>query len=331
MKARRLILSLVLAVAIMLMIAVPASAAQLTDVQGPYAASINALSHWGIVGGYADGTYKPGNTLAREQVAKMITLTAGYAVTSADVCTFKDAPAVNPANPLYPGAYVAVAAANHIILGYPGNVFGFYDNVTRQQLISMAVRAAGAELAVAPAGWQGIFDYSDPAHGADIKAAEYNGWLAGIYNIYSWDVTADATRGEAAQILAQLLAKVGNPAVGASGAVRVTGAVDDPMGLTAGRLTNIGLVTLTVEHPKNGPTPYTGVRLSTLFALLGVQSSAVNMNVVASDGYAWSIKISDITSQADAMLALDGTKLNLVVPGQSSKAWVKDVAAIEFK
>ena len=96
-------------------------------------------------------------------------------------------------------------------------------------------------------------------------------------------------------------------------------------------MTNIGLVTATVEHPKNGPTAYTGVRFSTLFALLGVQSSAVNMNVVASDGYKWSIKIADIKAQADAMLAVDGGKLNLVMPGQVSKAWVKDVVSIEFK
>jgi hypothetical protein len=331
MKARRLLLSLVLAVVIVLMIAVPASAAQFTDTQGPYAEDIATLSHWGIVGGYADGTFKPDNHLTRQQVAKMTTLAAGYAVTSADVCTFKDAPLVDAANPLYPGAYVAAAVENGIIRGYSDNTFGFYDNVTRQQVISMAVRAAGTTVAVAPAGWQGIFDYSNAAHGQDIKTAEYNGWLADIEDIYSWDVTADATRGEATQILAQLLAKVGNPAVGASGAIRVTGAVDSPMGLTAGRLTNMGLVTLTVEHPKNGPTQYTGVRFSTLFALLGVQSSAVDMNVVASDGYKWSIKIADIKAQADAMLAVDGSKLNLVMPGQASKAWVKDVASIEFE
>ena len=55
------------------------------------------------------------------------------------------------------------------------------------------------------------------------------------------------------------------------------------------------------------------------------------MNVVASDGYKWSIKIADIKAQVDAMLAVDGGKLNLVMPGQVSKAWVKDVVSIEFK
>ncbi len=331
MKARRLILTVAMALMIALLIAVPASATGLSDVQGPYANSINTLSHWGIVGGYADGTFKAENLVTRAQFAKMITLTAGYAVTAADVCTFKDAPAIDAANPLYPGAYVAVAAENDVILGYTDNTFGFDDNVTRQQVISMAVRAAGATLAEAPAGWQGVFDYTDPTHGQNIKTAEYNGWLAGIADLYSWDVTANATRGEAAHLLAQLLAKVGNAAVGTSGAIRVTGAVDSPMGLTAGRLTNLGLVTLTVEHPKNGPTEYTGVRFSTLLTLLGVQSSAVDMVATASDGYIWTIKIADIESQADAMLAIDGSKLNLVMPGQVSKAWVKDVASLEFK
>jgi hypothetical protein len=103
------------------------------------------------------------------------------------------------------------------------------------------------------------------------------------------------------------------------------------MGLTADRLTNLGLVTLTVEHPKNGATVYSGVRFSTLMTLLGVQDSAVDMVAKASDGYTWTIKIADIKSQTDAMLAIDGSKLNLVMPGQSSKAWVKDVASLEFK
>lgn len=331
MKARRLLHTLVLAALVVLAIALPASAAQFTDVGGPYATGIRNLSHWGIVGGYPDGTYKPDNTLTRQQAAKMVALTAGYAVTSADVCTFKDAPAIDPANPLYPGAYVAVASESGIILGYPDNTFRFHNDVTRAQLISMAVRAADDALAEAPAGWQGIFDYSDAAHGQAIKMAEYNGWLAGIESVYSWDVSADATRAEAAYILAQLLDEIGNPAVGTSGAIRVTGMIDSPMGLTADRLTNIGVVTATVEHPKNGPTEYTGVRLSTIFALLGVQSSAVEVKAVASDGYSFTVKLADIAAQADCMLAIDDSKLNLVVPGQSSKAWVKDVSALEFK
>jgi len=329
---KRLVLGLLIAVTMLLALAVPASAAsQFTDVDGPYAADIDNLAWWGIVAGYPDHTFKPDNLLLRQQFAKMADLTAGYPVTTADVCTFKDAPAIDPANPLYPGSYVAVAAENGIILGYVDNTFGFYDNVTRQQVISVVVRAAGAILREAPAGWQGIFDYSDPTHGQNIKKAEYNGLLAGIEDIYSWDPALEATRAEASYLLNQLLGKIGNPAEGTSGAIKVSGMVDHPMGLTTGRLQNMGPVTLTLEHPKNGPTEYTGVRFSVLFEKLGVQAGAVDMVAVASDGYKFTIKIADIKAAPDAMLAIDGAKLNLAIPGQSSKAWVKDVASLEFK
>jgi hypothetical protein len=332
MRTKRLLLGLAIAVALVLAIAGPVSAAAtFTDVDGPYAASIRTLSAWEIVGGYADATFRPDNTLQRQQFAKMAVLTMGHAVTSADVCTFKDAPQIDPTNPLYPGSYVAVAAKNNTILGYADNTFGFYDSVTRQQVISVVVRAAGAALAEAPAGWKGIFDYSDATHGQNIKKAEYNGLLAGIEDIYSWDVTKSATRGEAAELLAKLFAKPGNSAGGTSGTITVSGSVDNLVGLTIGRLQNVGVVTLTVEHPKNGPTEYTGVRFSKLFELLGVQSSAVAMNIVAGDGYRWTIKVADIRASADAMLAISSGKLNLVMPGMTSKNWVKDVVSLEFK
>jgi hypothetical protein len=226
---------------------------------------------------------------------------------------------------------VAVASANGIILGYPDNTFGFYDNVTRQQVISVVVRAAGATLKEPPAGWQGIFDYSDPAHGQNIKKAEYNGLLAGIEDIYNWDPALKATRGEACYLLNQLLGKTGNPAEGTSGAVKVSGMMDHPMGLTAGRLQNMGTVTLTLEHPKNGPTEYTGVRFSTLFDKWGLQAGAVEMVAIASDGFESTIKVADIKAAPDAMVAVEGSKLNLAIPGLSGKAWVKDVVSLEFK
>jgi len=332
MKARRLLLGLLVAVALVLAIAVPASAVtDFTDVDGPYVAGIHTLASWGIAGGYPDGTFKPENPLQRQQFAKMAVLTMGYPVSPADVCTFKDAPAIDAASPLYPGAYAAVAEAKGIMLGYEDDTFGFNRSVSRQQVISVIVRAAGSALDEAPYGWRGIFDCSDPTHGAALQKAEYNGLLAGIEEIYDWDVTKEATRGEAAELLAKLFTKVGSPAEGASGAIKVSGAVDNPAALTVGRLQNLGVVTLTIEHPKNGPTAYTGVRFSTIFGLLGVQTGAVDMKAVASDGYTWTIKVADIKAAADAMLAIDSGKLNLVMPGMSTKNWVKDVVSLEFE
>jgi hypothetical protein len=332
MGIKRSLLGLLVTVVLILALAVPASAAsQFSDVGGhPYAAGIDELAAWGIVGGYPNATFRPDNLLLRQQFAKMAVLTMAYPVSTADICTFKDAPAIDPANPLYPGSYVAVAAAETIVKGYLDNTFGFYDNVTRQQVISIVVRAAGSALVEPPVGWQGIFDYSDPNHGQNIKKAEYNGLLAGIQDVYSWDPTKYATRGEAAYLLSELLAKAENPAEGASGVIKVSGKVERAVGLTVARLENLGTVTLTLEHPKNGPAEYTGVRFSALFEKLGVEADAVDMVAVASDGYTVTIKVADIKAAPDALLAIEDGMFNLAVPGASSKAWVKDVVSLEF-
>ena len=213
MRRIRLVLGLLVAVVLVLAMAVPAlTAAEFTDIDGhPYEASILNIATRGFAGGYADGTFRPDDPLLRQQFAKMAVLTLGYEVTAADQSTFKDTPdPYDPVNnPLYPGSYAAVAAAEDIMHGYLNGNFGFTDNVTRQQAISVAVRAAGDALAEPPADYTGVLDYSNPFHGANIKKAEYNGLLAGIVDLASWDTTKNATRGEAAEILWQLFDRVG--------------------------------------------------------------------------------------------------------------------------
>ncbi len=213
MRRMRVVLGPLVTVVLVLAMAVPAlTAAEFTDIDGhPYEASILNIATRGFAGGYADGTFRPDNPLLRQQFAKMADLTLGYEVTAADQSTFKDTPdPYDPVNdPLYPGSYAAVAAAKGIMHGYLNGDFGFADNVTRQQAISVAVRAAGDALAEPPADYAGVLDYSNPFHGANIKKAEYNGMLAGIPDLATWDTTQNATRGEAAEILSQLFNKTG--------------------------------------------------------------------------------------------------------------------------
>jgi len=205
----KMITGLVLAMMVVLAFGAPALAAEFTDVEGsPFEASINSLADQSIVGGYPDGTFRPDNPLQRQQFAKMAVLAMGYEVTVGDVSSFSDTPApFDPVNnPLYPGSYVAVAAENEIILGKTDGSFDFYGNVTRQQAITIVVRAAGDELAEPAADYEGQLSYTDPDHGANIKKAESNGLLDAIPDLATWDPTAPATRGEAAELLAQLLA-----------------------------------------------------------------------------------------------------------------------------
>ena len=124
----------------------------------------------------------------------------------------------------------------------------------------------------------------------------------------------------------------GTAAGGTSGTLVAKGMIDSPATWTVADLQKLNPITATLEHPKNGATEYTGIKLTDLFKLLGVQSAATTLSAAASDGFAADIPLSDIAASADAMLAIgdDGT-LNMAMPGMSSKSWVKDVVSWEFK
>ncbi|MBN1321562.1 MAG: S-layer homology domain-containing protein [Thermoleophilia bacterium] len=289
MRRMRIVLGLLLAVVMALGISVPAlAAAEFTDIEDhDYEASILHLAVRSFIGGYDDGTFRPDNPLQRQQFAKMAVLTLGYEVTAEDVAEFPDTPApYDPVNnPLYPGAYVAVAAENEIIGGYTNGDFGFVDNVTRQQAITIAVRAAGTALAEPPAEYAGALDYSDPNHGANIKKAEFNGMLAGILGALeegaTWDLAANATRGEAAEILAQLYYRVGKIVkLGTqAGGTLTEYSMAELMAMDAtegygGWKNKLGNIT--------GPKLYKGVAVKDLIALAG---GGTTIKTIAADGY----------------------------------------------
>jgi hypothetical protein len=79
--------------------------------------------------------------------------------------------------------------------------------LTRGQLISLVVRAIQTNhpgaLRLLPVGFRGTVLYFDPDHGDELLLAERNRLLDGLVGFsFNWDVWLPATRGEAAQILA---------------------------------------------------------------------------------------------------------------------------------
>jgi hypothetical protein len=284
MKKTRVILLLLLTAVMVFGIAGYVLAAALTDVKGStYEGAINSMTSRGLAGGYADDTFRPDNPLQRQQFAKMAVLTLDYAVAAADVSTFPDTPpaydAVN--NPLYPGSYVAVAAANHIISGYSNGNFGFTDLVTRQQVITIAIRALRdylGDVSVAD-DWTGVLDYSDPNHGANVKMAEYISLLSGIKDLATWDLKANATRGEACEILSQVYFRLGD-------VLKVTG----PDGTMAFSIADLKAMTETRGYgaTKNkagtisSAKMYRGVAIKDLMALIG---GGTTVDAIATDGY----------------------------------------------
>jgi hypothetical protein len=113
----------------------------------------------------------------------------------------------------------------------------------------------------------------------------------------------------------------------------VTGMVANELALAEADLRALEVVDLQAEHPKNGMQDYTGVRMSTLMALAQVKPEAAMLVITASDGFSAEIDVPTLTACTDCMLAFTDTpeSFTAVMPGQSSKLWVKDVNSLEFK
>jgi streptogramin lyase len=185
-------------------------------VSHPYYGAISAMAAQQVIGGYANGNFGPDDPVTRQQFAKMIVLGLGLAVGETDfpdpAVPFVDLGPDDPAK-LYPHEYVAVCARNNITKGIDATHFDPLANITRQQMITMIVRAVdnlAGGLAAPPSDWVGVLSYGDPTHGPNIKKAEYNGLLDGIRasasvtGLAGWNTAAKAPRGEVAQILANV-------------------------------------------------------------------------------------------------------------------------------
>ena len=178
---------------------------------------IRVLALRGALNGYPDGggtySFRPDDTLTRAQIAKILVGSLGLHTTEVESAyvDFTDVPADTGS---YPFDYVQEAARKGIVSGLAGSVprFGPYQQVTRIQLIRMAVRAAeavGSPLPV-PAGGSPFGDVD--ASSADfpyVMAAYAAGLVAGAPGpdgVLRLEPDAFATRGQTAYVVFALLA-----------------------------------------------------------------------------------------------------------------------------
>ena len=173
----------------------------------PYYSALLDLRERGAMTGYADGRLGADDPVVRQQYAKMAVITLGLSTSEADVCPFVDVTASGPSS-LYPDNFVAVAFAQGLLLGRSAASFDPYAQITRAAAVTIAVRAASTRDPLwetrPPDDWQGHFaEFDDPAHGDNLRQAEFNGLLRGM-DVTGWDPWAPATRGELAQILRNL-------------------------------------------------------------------------------------------------------------------------------
>jgi len=75
------------------------------------------------------------------------------------------------------------------------------------------------------------------------------------------------------------------------------------------------------------------VRLSELFALVGLKGGATAVVITADDGFSAEVSLADINACTDCLLGFTETpdQFKMVMPGLASSAWVKGVVSIEVK
>lgn len=108
------------------------------DVDGGawFAKNVGYAAENNIVSGYEDGSFRPQNTITREEFAAMICRFMKYDTSASEV--FSDVPSEHWAAP-----YIAAMKANGIISGYEDGSFGLGMNITRAETIAMINRALG--------------------------------------------------------------------------------------------------------------------------------------------------------------------------------------------
>ena len=290
-----------LTLSVALLIVVGAAALTFTDVPAdhPYSQAIQTLSDRGIIGGFPDGTFRPDSPVIRQQFAKMIVLTLGLPVSESNVVPFDDVQIDGFADPFYPDNYIAVAAANGITVGTGPGKFSPGARILRAQVVTMIVRAAQnvlppGTLTTPPGGYTGSLPNFSDIHSPNMRVAEFNGLLAGLVGFGpAWDPWKPASRGEVAQMLANLLVLV--PPSGST--TTVTG----PTTTVAGSTTTAPPSTTTTTDPN-------GVRIVGTTFTPGMRTVAVGMTVT------W----TNVSSLTHTVTADDGSFGSpLLAPGAS--------------
>jgi len=179
-----------------------------------YETAVNDLSSRGIISGYGNGYFGLNDQVKRAQFAKMIVGTLGITPNTSTATRFIDLG--TPDSNGYPHIYVQTAYDHGITYGTnpPAQTkFDPWTYIRHDQVVSMIVRGANNDypgsLATPPPGSTSLFAGVPEPHGSNLRIAEYNGLLDGLVGMGSgWSVTANATRGEVAQMLRNLLTKL---------------------------------------------------------------------------------------------------------------------------
>lgn len=120
----------------------PGLAEDLNDIDGSYASdAIRELVNRGIINGTGNGSFKPTGNITREDFTLILARALNLDLSQQpSTSTFDDVPPTH-----YSEAAIQAAARAGLINGYGGGRFGFGDNLSRQDMAVLFVRALGTE------------------------------------------------------------------------------------------------------------------------------------------------------------------------------------------
>jgi hypothetical protein len=121
------------------------------DEYNPFYVFIKCLTCQGIVGGFGDGTFRPGLEVTRGQAAKMVSNAAGFS----EAVSGQTFPDVEPGDTYY--EFIERLAQRHLVGGFPDGLFHPERSITRGQLAKIVSNAAGFN-DTPPAGTQSFTD-----------------------------------------------------------------------------------------------------------------------------------------------------------------------------
>jgi hypothetical protein len=173
----------------------------LSDIAGHWAeASIKQAVKNGIVNGYVDGTFKPGNTVTRAEFSVMLMKAIKRQEAGAEL-TFTDKADIGS----WAQAGVAQAVQAGIINGYEDGTFRPNANMTRAEMATMIAKAL--RLTIEPVTTTGFADDERiPSWAKGAVAALKNLGIIGGKDANTFDPSGKATRAEAVTVLIKLLA-----------------------------------------------------------------------------------------------------------------------------
>ena len=199
MKNFRKVLALVLVVATLFsFVAMTASAKEYTDADKvSYTEAVDVLTAIGILNGYTDGTYRPTNTIARAEMAKMIAVLANAGKDNigdlyASACKFADM----TGDAVWAKSYVAYCNQIGIVAGRNATTFDPYGKVTGVETAKMLLCMIGFD-----AKAQGYIGTNWQVN--VMRDAEKLGLLEGFAADYK--IEKAITREEAAQMMLNAL------------------------------------------------------------------------------------------------------------------------------